>query len=83
MMEVYLSIAEWGDGVYGAEAAAQKYFHKSAKQLNANESALLAAMLPSPRKRNPLRPSPYYLSYANNIQKWANSDVDISCVKKK
>lgn len=82
MMEVYLIIAEWGDGVYGIEAAAQTYFHKSAKQLNANESALLAAMLPSPLKRNPLRPSPYYLGYANNIQKWANSDVDISCIKK-
>lgn len=82
MMEVYLSIAEWGDGIYGVEAAAQKYFHKSAKQLNANEAALLAAMLPSPLRHNPLRPSSYYLKYASNIQKWANAGVDISCIKK-
>lgn len=82
MMEVYLSIAQWGDGIYGIEAASQRYFHKPAKQLNANEAALLAAMLPSPLKRNPMRPSPYYLRYANNIQKWANGDVDISCIKK-
>jgi monofunctional biosynthetic peptidoglycan transglycosylase len=81
MMEVYLSIAEWGDGIYGVEAAAQTYFHKNAKHLNSREAALLAAMLPSPIKRNPARPSFNYLNYANNIQKWANADVDISCVK--
>lgn len=83
MMEIYLSIAEWGKGIYGIEAASQKYFHKSAKQLDANEAGLLAAMLPSPLKRNPQKPSPYYLRYANNLTKWANSDVDISCIRKK
>lgn len=83
MMEIYLSIAELGDGVFGIEAAAKKYFNKPAKQLTSHEAALLAAMLPSPLKRNPLKPGPYYLSYANNIEKWANSDVDISCIKKK
>jgi monofunctional biosynthetic peptidoglycan transglycosylase len=83
MMEVYLSIAEWGDGIYGVEAAAQKYFHKSAKQLDRREAALLAAMLPNPIKRNPTRPSTYYLKYANNIQKWANGDVDIACVRRR
>lgn len=82
MMEVYLSIAEWGNGIYGVEAAAQAYFHKPAKHLTDREAALLAAMLPSPLKRNPLRPGPYYLSYANNLQKWANGDVNISCIKK-
>jgi monofunctional biosynthetic peptidoglycan transglycosylase len=82
MMEVYLSIAEWGDGIYGIEAASQTYFHKHAKQLNASEAALLAAMLPNPLKRNPTRPSRYHLKYANNIQKWANGGVDISCVRK-
>ncbi len=82
MMEIYLSIAQWGNGIYGVEAAAQKYFHKSAKYLNARESALLAAMLPNPIKRNPLKPSRYYSRYANSIQKWSNSDVDMSCIKK-
>jgi monofunctional biosynthetic peptidoglycan transglycosylase len=81
MLEVYLSIAEWGDGIFGIEAAAQKYFHKPAKQLNEREVALLTAMLPSPLKRNPAHPGPYYLSYANNIQKWAGEGVDIGCVK--
>jgi monofunctional glycosyltransferase len=83
MMAVYLSIAEWGDGIYGVEAAAQTYFRKPAKQLNAYESALLAAMLPNPLKRNPSRPSAEYLNYATNIQRWANAEVDVSCVTKK
>jgi monofunctional biosynthetic peptidoglycan transglycosylase len=81
MMEVYLSIAEWGRGIYGVEAASQAYFHKTAKQLNSREAAMLAAMLPSPLKRNPARPSMEYLNYANNIQKWAGAGVDISCVR--
>jgi len=50
IMEVYLNVAEWGDGIYGAEAAAQARFLKSAKDLTAHEAALLAAVLPSPNK---------------------------------
>ncbi len=50
IMEVYLNIAEWGDGLFGAEAAAQIRFGKSAKNLTAREAALLAAVLPSPKK---------------------------------
>jgi monofunctional biosynthetic peptidoglycan transglycosylase len=57
-IEVYLNIAEWGDGLYGVEAAAQHYFHKKASQLDARESALLATSLPNPIKRNAARPSP-------------------------
>ena len=45
-LEIYLNIAEWGDGIYGIEAAAQRYFHKSAGQLNSHEAALLATALP-------------------------------------
>jgi monofunctional biosynthetic peptidoglycan transglycosylase len=48
ILEIYLNVIEWGDGVYGAEAAAQTYFHKPAASLNANEAAFLAAMIPSP-----------------------------------
>lgn len=81
MMEVYLSVAEWGDGVFGIEAAAQTYFRKSAKQLSAWESARLAAMLPNPLKRNPLKPSRGYAKQSQNILKWANHDVDLSCLK--
>jgi len=57
IFEVYLNIAEWGDGVYGVEAAARTYFDKPASQLNPTEGALLAAILPNPRVRSPLDPS--------------------------
>jgi monofunctional biosynthetic peptidoglycan transglycosylase len=62
IMEVYLNIIEMGKGVYGAEAASQLYFHKSALKLTTNESALLAAILPRPLKRNPAKPTPYLIS---------------------
>ncbi|TNG91836.1 monofunctional biosynthetic peptidoglycan transglycosylase [Pasteurellaceae bacterium USgator11] len=48
ILQVYLNIAEFGDGIFGVEAAAQHYFNKSAARLNANEAALLAAVLPNP-----------------------------------
>ncbi len=56
-MEVYLNIAEWGDGLFGIEAAARHYFHKSARALTAQESALLATALPNPKDRDPADPS--------------------------
>lgn len=49
ILELYLNVIEWGDGIYGAEAAAQHYFHKPAFALSANESAFLSAMIPNPR----------------------------------
>lgn len=49
ILELYLNVIEWGDGIYGAEAAAEHYFHKSAAALSANEAAFLAAMIPNPR----------------------------------
>ncbi len=61
IMEVYLNVAEWGDGIYGAEAAAKKYFGKNAKNLSGSESALLAAVLPNPRKWSPATPTAYIL----------------------
>jgi monofunctional biosynthetic peptidoglycan transglycosylase len=57
LLELYLNVAEWGDGIYGADAAARVWFHKPAADLTPEESAVLAAMLPAPRKRNPRRPS--------------------------
>ncbi|WP_425487083.1 monofunctional biosynthetic peptidoglycan transglycosylase [Microvirga arsenatis] len=68
MIEVYLNIAEWGEGVFGAEAAAQKYFGKSAKNLNAREAALLARALPNPLVRNPARPRPGHRALAGQLQ---------------
>ena len=59
IMEVYLNVVELGDGVYGAEAAARQYLHKSAKQLTASDAALMAVVLPSPRKFSIAHPSGY------------------------
>ena len=60
ILEIYLNVIEWGDGLYGAEAAAQQYFRKSATSLSASEAAFLSAMIPNPRtffnpKVNPRR----------------------------
>ena len=49
ILEIYLNSVEWGEGVFGAEAAARRYFNKPAARLNAHEAARLAVMLPSPR----------------------------------
>ena len=49
ILELYLNEIEWGDGIYGAEAAAQHYFRKPASALNSNEAAFLSAMIPNPR----------------------------------
>lgn len=48
ILELYLNVIEWGDGIYGAEAASRTYFKKSASSLTANEAAYLSAMIPSP-----------------------------------
>jgi monofunctional biosynthetic peptidoglycan transglycosylase len=53
ILELYLNVIEWGDGVYGAEAAAHRYYGKSVAGLNETEAAGLAAMVPSPRRINP------------------------------
>jgi monofunctional biosynthetic peptidoglycan transglycosylase len=55
ILELYLNVAEWGQGVYGAEAAARHHFKKSSRDLTADEAAWLAAILPSPRRYDPLR----------------------------
>jgi monofunctional biosynthetic peptidoglycan transglycosylase len=53
ILELYLNVIEWGDRVYGAEAAAQRYYGKSASALDADEAAGLAGMIPDPRRINP------------------------------
>lgn len=69
IMEVYLNIAEMGDGVYGVEAAARTYFKKPAKKLNSSEAALLAAVLPNPRRFLVQRPSGYVRFRQTMIQR--------------
>jgi monofunctional biosynthetic peptidoglycan transglycosylase len=68
MLEIYLNIAEWGPGIFGAEAAARHHFGKSAAQLSGREAALLAASLPNPIKRRAGRPSAKTARLAAHIQ---------------
>jgi monofunctional biosynthetic peptidoglycan transglycosylase len=58
ILELYLNLIEWGDGIWGAEAAARAYFGKSAAALTAEEAALLAAAIVNPRQLDPTNPSP-------------------------
>jgi monofunctional biosynthetic peptidoglycan transglycosylase len=69
IIEVYVNIAEFGDGVYGAQAAARTYFRKDASRLGAAEAALMAAVLPSPRRYSIARPGPYVQRRAKAIQR--------------
>ena len=63
-MEVYLNVAEWGEGIFGAEAAARSDFGKSARSPTRGEAALLAAALPNPRMRDAGRPTARHRSLA-------------------
>jgi monofunctional biosynthetic peptidoglycan transglycosylase len=61
ILEVYLNVVQFGQGIFGVEAAAHAFFHVSAAQLTASDAALLAAVLPSPDRLHADRPSPYLL----------------------
>jgi len=67
ILEVYLGIAEWGPGIYGVEAASQAWFGKPAFRLTEREASLLAAILPSPRTRDPSQPSTWLRARADRI----------------
>lgn len=69
IIEVYANIAEFGDGVYGAQAAARTFFRKDASQLAAAEAARMAAVLPSPRHYSVVRPGPYVQRRSQAIQR--------------
>ena len=84
IMTCYLNVIEMGDGIYGAEAAAQYYFHKSAIQLSNREAALIAAVLPNPIKYNAGKPSAYILkrqawilSQMNNLGGKLNYSIEV------
>jgi monofunctional biosynthetic peptidoglycan transglycosylase len=59
ILEVYVNVVEFGDGVYGAQAAAKSFYNKSAQALNQTEAANLAAVLPNPKVYNAQQPGPY------------------------
>ncbi|MBD9536295.1 monofunctional biosynthetic peptidoglycan transglycosylase [Stenotrophomonas sp. STM01] len=71
IIEVYANVAEFGDGIYGVQAASRSYWNKDASQLSAAESARLAAVLPSPRRYSAARPGPYVQRRAAWIQRQA------------
>ena len=80
--EVYLNVIEMGNGIYGAEAASQYYFHKPAKKLTQGEAALIAACLPNPLKFNPAKPSGYVfgrqafiMNQMNQWGRWLDYDM--------
>ena len=68
ILEVYLNSAEWDEGVFGAEAAAQHHFGVSAARLSRQQASLLAAVLPNPRNWSASRPSPYVLRRSSWIR---------------
>ena len=69
IIEIYLNVAEWGDGIFGIEAAARHYFKKSAKNLTAMEAAKLASVLPNPIIYNPIGNQKTVLKKSNRIYK--------------
>jgi monofunctional biosynthetic peptidoglycan transglycosylase len=68
ILEVYLNVIEWGHGIYGAEAAARHYFHRPAADLTRHQAALLAAVLPNPRRFQADSPSAYVAGRARRIE---------------
>jgi monofunctional biosynthetic peptidoglycan transglycosylase len=79
ILEVYLNVIEWGDGVYGAEAAAERYFGVPAARVSPRQAALLAAALPHPLRSDPGAPSRYLRARATAIERRAGR-VDLRSV---
>jgi monofunctional biosynthetic peptidoglycan transglycosylase len=71
ILEVYVNVIEWGPGVYGAQAAAERYFRVPAARLDARQAALLAAALPDPLTRNPAAPTAFLDARATRIARRA------------
>jgi len=70
ILELYLNVAEWGRGIYGAEAAARHHFGKSADELTVDEAAWLAAILPSPQRYDPIRKTTALTKRHQRILRW-------------
>ncbi|MGE0829904.1 MAG: transglycosylase domain-containing protein, partial [Hyphomonadaceae bacterium] len=73
IMEAYLNAAEWGDGIFGIEAAAQERFGVSAAQLTRLQAARLAAVLPAPNRYSATRPGPFIRRHSATISARARS----------
>jgi monofunctional biosynthetic peptidoglycan transglycosylase len=81
ILELYLNIAEWGDGVFGAEAASRHWFHHSAASLTPLEAARLAVALPNPRERAPSVRSRDLDEKCDRILRWMRKDGVISAAE--
>lgn len=82
VLEVYLNIAEWGPGVFGAEAGSRRYFHKSAADLSQREASLLATALPNPLLRDPSRPKRRHAVLAAiNARRVVGAEGYLECVR--
>jgi monofunctional biosynthetic peptidoglycan transglycosylase len=67
ILEIYLNVIEWGEGIFGVEMAARHYFGKSSSELSPIEAARLATILPNPRKYNPTGEQPYVINRSNLV----------------
>jgi monofunctional biosynthetic peptidoglycan transglycosylase len=67
ILELYLNVAEWGEGIFGVEAASRHYFGKSSSELTPQEAARLAAILPNPRRYSPMGDQRYVINRSNFI----------------
>jgi monofunctional biosynthetic peptidoglycan transglycosylase len=67
ILELYLNVAEWGEGIFGAEAASRHYYGKSSSELTPEEAARLAAILPNPRRYRPIGDQRYVINRSNLI----------------
>jgi len=67
ILELYLNVVEWGEGIFGAEAASRRYYGKPSSELSPEEAARLASVLPNPRKYNPLGEQRYVINRSNLI----------------
>ncbi len=81
ILEVYFNIAEWGDGVFGIEAASQRAFGIPASKLNSHQAAMLAVVLPDPDGRSAARPGPRMHAMATTVQVRAGHNPHVAyCV---
>lgn len=82
ILEVYLNVIEFGNGIYGVQAASQHYFHKDAKNLSLDQAAALAAVLPNPIRYQVDKPSSYILRRKNWIKRQMSHFGSVAVLKR-
>ena len=70
VLEVYANVIEWGPGIFGIKAAANKYFNKEPHELTKKQCALLVTVLPNPKRWNPTKPTKYIKVRSEHIMRW-------------